>query len=74
MLPTDAIVRIIGRTETIENTIWLVLSGTGVEFYAKGTKASITMRADGTYDRDEVNRARVADGFYLHLGFCQCNL
>lgn len=52
--------RIIGRTETIENTIWLVLSGTGVEFYAKGTKASITMRADGTYDRDEVNRARAA--------------
>lgn len=60
MLPTDAIVRIIGRTETIENTIWLVLSGTGVEFCVTGTNASITMKSDSSYNGEEVNRARVA--------------
>lgn len=60
MLPIEANVRTIGRTVTMENTIWMVLSATGVEFYATGTKASITMMADSSYSGEEVNRARVA--------------
>lgn len=36
------------------------LSATGVEFCVTGTKASITMKSDSSYDGEEVSRARIA--------------
>ena len=53
-------VRLIGRVMPIENTLWLALSGTGVEFVVTGTEARITFVADDTWSGVPENRARVA--------------
>lgn len=53
-------VRWIGRVMPLENTLWMALSGTGVEFSVSGTKVSITLVADDTWSGVPENRARVA--------------
>ncbi len=53
-------VRLIGRVMPIEDTLWLALSGTGVEFHTTGTWAKITFVADDTWSGPAENRARVA--------------
>ena len=53
-------VRFIGRVMPLENTLWMALSGTGVEFFVTGTKASVTLVADNTWNGVPENRARVA--------------
>lgn len=53
-------VRLIGRVMPLEDTLWMALSGTGIEFSVTGTKASITFVADDTWNGVPENRARVA--------------
>ena len=53
-------VRLIGRVMPIEDTLWMVLSGTGVEFQTTGTWAKVTFVADDTWDGPAENRVRVA--------------
>ncbi len=53
-------VRLIGRVMPLENTLWMALSGTGVEFFVSGTFAKITFIADDTWNGVPENRARVA--------------
>lgn len=53
-------VKFIGRVMPVEDTLWMALSGTGIEFSVMGTKASITFVADDTWNGVPENRARVA--------------
>lgn len=53
-------VRFIGRVMPLENTLWMALSGTGVEFSVSGTFVKITFIADDTWNGVPENRARVA--------------
>lgn len=53
-------VRLIGRVMPIEDTLWMALSGTGVEFQTTGTWVKVTFVADDTWDGPEENRVRVA--------------
>lgn len=55
----DAI-RTIGRTMWLEDTLWLVLSGTGAEFSATGTKVVIRLISDDKWQEGEENQPRVA--------------
>ena len=55
----DAI-RTIGRTMWVEDTLWLVLSGTGAEFAVTGTKAMIRLISDDKWKEGEENQPRVA--------------
>lgn len=45
-LPTEEVVRMIGRTHLFENTLWLAHSATGIEFYAAGRNVALTFLAD----------------------------
>lgn len=53
-------VRMIGRVMPIEDTLWMTLSGTGVEFRGTGTWTKITFVADDTWNGPVENRARIA--------------
>lgn len=53
-------VRLIGRVMPLENTLWMALSGTGIEFSVAGTRASITLVADDTWSGVPENQTRVA--------------
>ena len=44
--PTEEYVKVLGRTAYVNDTLWLVLSGTGAEFTFTGTKAVVTMVGD----------------------------
>ena len=53
-------VRVVGRVMPVEDTLWLALSGTGVEFFVKGKSAQVTFVADDTWNGVPENRVRVA--------------
>lgn len=53
-------VRRIGRAVFLEDTVWMALSGSGAEFLVTGTKASITLKADSTWNGNPDDRVRVA--------------
>ena len=53
-------IRTIGRTKWIEDTLWLILSGTGAEFAVAGTKAEIGLISDDKWSEGEENQPRVA--------------
>ena len=53
-------VRLIGRVMPLEDTFWMALSGTGVEFSVTGTYVKITFQADDMWNGVPENRARVA--------------
>ncbi|MGN0506891.1 MAG: GDSL-type esterase/lipase family protein [Lachnospiraceae bacterium] len=59
-LPTEEYVRTIGRTQMQEDTLWLVHSGTGVEFSVTGRKISISFRADSSCLGNADGKARIA--------------
>lgn len=58
--PSDQYVKTLGRTEYINDTLWLALSGTGAEFTFTGTSATITMQADTALVGDRNSQARIA--------------
>ncbi len=53
-------VRLIGRVMPLEDTVWMALSGTGIEFSVTGTFTKVTLAADDTWSDVPENRARVA--------------
>ncbi|MBQ7358591.1 MAG: GDSL family lipase [Lachnospiraceae bacterium] len=58
--PSDEYVKTLGRTEYLNDTLWMVSSGTGAEFTFTGTKAVITMQADTALMGDRDSQARIA--------------
>lgn len=58
--PLEDNVKLLGRTHYIQDSLWLVLSGSGVEFTFTGTKATITLQADSSYKSGSDSQARVA--------------
>lgn len=53
-------VKFIGRVMPIEDTVWMALSGTGIEFSVTGRSARVTFVADSTWNGVVENQARVA--------------
>jgi len=60
LTPTETNVKIIGRADFLEDTLWMVHSGSGAEFTFTGTKAVITLQADSAMMNGTNDRARVA--------------
>ena len=58
-LPTEDYVRAIGRTMTANDSLWLVHSGTGMEFTFTGTEATIKIKPDSSF-MTRSSQARVA--------------
>lgn len=58
--PLEENVKLLGRTQYVQDSLWLVLSGSGVEFTFTGTKATITLQADSSYKGGVDSQARVA--------------
>ncbi len=58
--PSKEYVKTFGRTEYLQDTLWMVLSGTGAEFSFTGTKAEITIQADTAIMGGIDSQARVA--------------
>lgn len=58
-LPTEEYVRAIGRTMTAKDSLWLVHSGTGMEFSFTGTSVTIKLKPDSSF-MNRNNQARVA--------------
>lgn len=58
--PNETNMKKIGRTHLVEDTLWLVHSGSGAEFCFRGTKAVVTMLADSIVDSTEEEHARIA--------------
>ena len=58
--PLEENVKLLGRTHYVQDSLWLVLSGSGVEFTFTGTKATITLQADSSYKGGVDSQARVA--------------
>ncbi len=58
-LPTEDYVRTIGRTMLAKDSLWLVHSGTGMEFSFIGTSATIKIKPDSSF-MTRSNQARVA--------------
>lgn len=59
-LPTESYVRAIGRTQMLEDTLWMAHSGSGVEFSVTGKKVSITLKADSSCAGSRDGQARIA--------------
>lgn len=53
-------VRLVGRVIPLEDTLWMALSGTGVEFLVTGKFVKISFLADDTWNGVPENRARLA--------------
>lgn len=58
-LPTTDYVKYLGRATEVENTLWLVHSGTGMEFSFTGTSANIKIKPDSSF-MNRNNQARIA--------------
>lgn len=60
IIPTKSDVRAIGRTAWLNDTLWMVHSGSGAEFTFQGTTASITLQGDSTVLGNGENQAHFA--------------
>ena len=61
IIPNESNVKTLGRTEWVDDTLWMVLPGTGAEFTFVGTKLELTLQADeSTYLGDVNSQARIA--------------
>ncbi|MGN1155706.1 MAG: GDSL-type esterase/lipase family protein [Agathobacter sp.] len=58
--PSEEYVKTLGRTSYVQDTLWMVLSGTGAEFTFTGTKATITMQVDSSLMGSKDSQARIA--------------
>lgn len=52
--------KFLGRTKLLDDTLWLVHSGSGAEFTFTGTKATVTIKADSAIMNGLGEQARVA--------------
>lgn len=64
VLPKEGTVRKIGRTKELEESLWLVYSGTGVEFLFRGKQLKLTMLGDSTVTEGRETQARI--GIYVN--------
>lgn len=60
IIPTKSDVRAIGRIAWLNDTLWMVHSGSGAEFTFQGTTASITLQGDSTVLGNGENQAHFA--------------
>lgn len=58
--PAEGLIKVLGRAAFLDNTLWMVHSGSGAEFTFVGTKATITMQCDSTIMGSRDNQARIA--------------
>ena len=58
--PSEEVLKVLGRAGFVEDTLWLVHSGSGAEFQFTGTKAVITLQGDSSAYAGSGNQARVA--------------
>lgn len=59
--PTEKNLKFLGRTETVEDCLWLAYSGSGVEFTFNGTSASCTILCDDNFAYEDFNsKPRIA--------------
>ena len=58
-LPTTEFVRTLGRTMAAKDSLWLVHSGTGMEFSVTGTSVTIKIKPDSSF-MTRSNQARIA--------------
>ncbi len=60
--PSSENVKQLGRTELIDDTLWVALSGAGIDFSYTGTKLEVTLVGDGaaTVSGNDTNYARAA--------------
>ncbi|MCD7771330.1 MAG: GDSL-type esterase/lipase family protein [Oscillospiraceae bacterium] len=54
-LPTEKYVKKLGRTEQVDEGLWLAYSGSGAEFTFNGTKATVTILGDDTINSEDWN-------------------
>lgn len=59
-MPDEEYVKVLGRADFTENTLWMVHSGSGAEFTFTGTEATVTMQCDSTIMGSRDNQARIA--------------
>lgn len=57
---TEANVKLVGRNLTIDDTLWLVQSGSAAEFIVSGTAASVQLAGDANSEVDADHRPRYA--------------
>lgn len=57
---TSENVKLVGRTNLIDDVLWLALSGAGAEFTYEGKKLDITFVGDNSVNGNADNQARVA--------------
>ncbi len=58
--PAEGLVKVLGRADFVDDTLWMVHSGSGAEFTFVGTKATITMQCDSTIMGSKDSQARIA--------------
>ena len=61
-IPNSENVKTLGRTHSLEDSLWLAFSGSGAEFDFNGTKAEVTISGDinAANENNEDNQARIA--------------
>ena len=61
-IPNSENVKTLGRTHSLEDSLWLAFSGSGAEFDFNGTKAEVTISGDinAANANNEDNQARIA--------------
>lgn len=59
-IPSEEVLKVLGRAGFAEDTLWMVHSGSGAEFRFTGTKAVITLQGDSSAYIGSGNQARVA--------------
>lgn len=58
-IPSEEVLKTLGRVTFVEDTLWMVHSGSGAEFQFVGTKAVITLQGDSSAYAGSGNQARV---------------
>ncbi len=59
-IPAEGLVKVLGRADFVDDTLWMVHSGSGAEFTFVGTKATIAMQCDSTIMGSKDSQARIA--------------
>ena len=57
--PSEEVLKVLGRADFVEGTLWMVHSASGAEFQFVGTKAVITLQGDSSAYSGSGNQARV---------------
>lgn len=59
--PTEDNVKFLGRTEIVDDCLWLAYSGSGAEFTFKGTKAEVSVLCDDNFANEDFDsKPRIA--------------